>query len=158
MGIELKNTLPDPLKKGVRSFAATLKHNLEAALKDVGKAVHTRVRQPIKRHPGESSLYNSIKLDQSGLKAMSVSIQTNNPIAIFRELDTRAHEIRAHGKALAFFKRGKLILVKAVQHPGTRGTHSWQHGASKMRMILPMAYKFATDAAIEGLKYAKRYS
>ena len=152
---------PIPLQSAAqfRSFSALFARNTAAALNDAGKATHTRVREPIKRHPGADSLYNSIKLNRANPSMPEVMISTSSPKAVFREVDTRAHIIEPRSKkALAFKRRGKMIIVKRVHHPGTKGTHSWQHGSSKMRMILPRVIEAAGAASLEMKTYTKRYS
>jgi hypothetical protein len=158
--LDLKSTRPAPLNKaGAGAFASQLKHNLTLALNDVGKSVHGRVRQPIKRHPGEESLYNSIRLDRATVNDQQVRIHTSSPIAVFRELDTKPHLILPRNKPmLAFNRRGRLIYAKRVKHPGTRGTHSWQHGSTAMRARLHWAYKYAAEGALTLKIYTKRYS
>jgi hypothetical protein len=163
MTLEYKIDSPDPIKKGTTELKNRLNSNIRDALNDVGMSVRKRVRDPIRRHPGADSLYNQIELVRATATSHEVSVETSSPKAVYRELDMPAHMIYARPKTggravLAFTKRGKLIFTPRVKHPGSRGTHSWQHGSTAMRMRLNWAIPAALDAAIQLQKYAKRYS
>jgi hypothetical protein len=160
--IELTSTRPAPLDRGsAAKFGQDLRQAQRDALNDVGKSVQNRVRQPIKRNPGDKSLHNSIQLDRAQLRNQVVNVHTESPKAVFRELDMPAHEIKPKTKKVLVFKPKRarnLVFAKKVNHPGSKGTHSWQHGSTAMRMRLPWAMKYATEAALRGERYQKRYS
>jgi hypothetical protein len=116
------------------------------------------VRQGIPRHGGDS-LYNSIKLDRATIGNPSFNVHSESPIAIFREKDTKPHVIAAvNKKALAFTVGRTLVFAKKVNHPGTKGLHSWQHANQQLRLRLPWAIKSAIEASLNMQPYAKRYS
>jgi len=86
---------------------------------------------------------------------------TESEIAIFREVNTRAHVIEPkNAKVLALKpKSGRTVLfVKRVNHPGTTGLHNWQYGDQMFRMRLDYAIPAALQAAMDLQDYVKRYS
>jgi hypothetical protein len=157
--MEFTSKKPTPFKEGSGRFSTQLRRNHRDALNDVGRSVRDRVRKPIKRHPGADSLYNSIKLERATAVKMDFKVSTSHPMAWTREKDMPPHEIRpSRAKMLRFIRRGQVIFAKSVDHPGSRGTHSWQHAATANRARLPWAMKYATEAAFKLQPYSKRYS
>src|SRR6185503_17285440 len=126
---------------------------------DLGEAARARVRVGIPKHGGDS-LYNSIKLDRATISTgPTINVHTESPIAIFREVDTKAHVIAAVNKKALAFKIGRtLVFAKRVNHPGTKGLHNWQYADQQLRMRLPYAIHDAVEAALRMQPYAKRYS
>jgi len=103
-----------------------LKEHLKLKLEEVGKLVVDRAQLVLEGELGHPTdrvkKHLTYKVVDDG-----VIIYTEDPVLGFLERGTKPHKIRAKkGKALAFQNTaglknfGKNVVVKAVNHPGTR--------------------------------------
>lgn len=149
------------LKAGSAKLRSQLTSNASAMLNDLGRGARDRVRQPLTKRTGDS-LYNSVKVEIATKSMLIVKTYTQKASAVFRELDTKAHVIKPKkaGGVLVFIpKRGRnVVFAKLVNHPGTKGTHSWQYANLQFKMRIPFAMKQMLSETFQLKPYTKRYS
>lgn len=104
-----------------------------------------RTRAP--RRSGK--LRESIRVETRRVGAMSVAgeVYSKLPYAIFMEMGTSAHVIRAKNKRALFWK-GARHPVKEVRHPGTRAYGFMRGGFEAGKVRSQEAMRFAVARAL----------
>lgn len=108
---------------------------LSAALKESGRQSYVATHQVLIEAANYilSEMESRVPVDSGNLrKSLGVKVESHRvvigpdpaiaPYAIYVELGTEPHEIRAKkpGGALSFKMRGETVIVRKVNHPGTK--------------------------------------
>lgn len=149
MPLNFKPELGGALAKPVGQIASLMKRNISKAINQTVKPAHKIVRDPIPN--GASGLWKAIEFDKATIPNQEAVIHSSHPLTKLVEDDTKPHQIRPiNSKVLAFKVKSKLIFTKLVNHPGTKGKHSWVRGSRYVDSNLMPNIKRAMDATFEG--------
>jgi hypothetical protein len=150
MPLQFKPQLGGVLAQPVGQTASLMKRNVSKGINQTMKPAHNLVRDPISN--GASGLKKSFEFDKATIPKQEATIQSSHPLTKLVEDDTKPHQIRPiNAKVLAFKVKSKIIFTKLVNHPGTKGKHSWVKGAKHVDAHLMNNLKRAMDAALEGI-------
>lgn len=140
-----------------------MRKNSSVAINDSVRPAWDIVRGAIPKGP--SGLYASIKMDRATIPKSEASIHSNHPLTELVEDKTDPHEIRPRGsvsdmvagtahQALKFKIGGQVLIRRKVNHPGTKGKHSWKAGYEFVETVLQTSIQMAIEAAIMGNEYS----
>jgi len=102
----------------------TMTNASRSELREASRQVVNRARVLAKVRTGR--LRSSVRAESPRIFSLRGSVKVGSDLeyAGFVNDGTRAHKIRArNAKALRFNVGGKIVFVKSVNHPGTKGDH-----------------------------------
>lgn len=147
--INLRAEEKGPITRTPAQFGSLLNHNTVTAINSVLTTARQIAREPIPSGP--SGIKNSIQLEKAKISTASTRLETTHPLFGVVEEDTPPHVIEAKNKkALAFTRRGKTIVVKRVNHPGTKGKYSFKKANQFVDRALGPQLSQAVEAAFNG--------
>jgi len=100
------------------------------------------------------SLYSRVL--EPGPKITQIRFYSNDPKAQFVIYPTRAHLIRARGKALRFNVSGRTLFRAQVMHPGTKGSDFVSRAVHSVRPEFIKAMNRVGVRAVVALAGARR--
>lgn len=152
MAIEYRVDINGSLSMTVQQVARLLDRNATVAINATMSQAHRIARAPIPA--GKSGIKASIGFEKALTSTKVAVIGTSHPKFKFVEEDTKPHVIKPKDKKFLRFKiGGKVIFTKKVDHPGTRGKHSFAKADAFVEAQLYAQVQNAVDAALAGREY-----
>jgi hypothetical protein len=141
------------LKMSPAQFSKLLDHNTVVAINAVMKQTQKIAKDPIPS--GKSGIRKAIGFEKATVGTKVAVVGTSHPKMIFVEEDTKPHAIKPKkGKFLAFKINGRTIFTKRVDHPGTKGKHSFAKADDFTEKQLLVQLQNAVEATLQGKRYS----
>ncbi|MBI3654066.1 MAG: hypothetical protein HY231_23800 [Acidobacteria bacterium] len=126
--------------------------NISTAENDTMRPAREIVKKPIP--DGASGILKATKFERATIANLAFSISNKHPLIEYVEEKTKPHVIQAKNKkSLAFKGKGGMVFAKKVNHPGTKGKHSFLHAWEFVQAVFQPSCQQAVDAAFEGRAY-----